>query len=138
MRAIGVSLGFLLITALGCSTPTAPTMTTSGGRTLQALGGFSITAQATRDACSPYTGVAKGACQQLVALDCDSAAGGQGKACQDAVGRFVAATGQYPPFLQRVYVSHDPQECAQIRWGCFDAPFLVSFSDATGCGCQQP
>lgn len=93
MRATGVPLAVIVLTVLGCSPPTAPSITTTGSRALQAVGGFSVTTQTNRDACDAYTGAAKGACQQLVALDCDSATGGQGKACQDAVGRFVNATG---------------------------------------------
>lgn len=136
MRVIGAALTVLVITALGCSSPTAPSTTMTGGRALQALGGFSVTTQASRDACGAYTGAAKGACQQLVALDCDSSGSRNAGACQDAIGRFVDATGVYPPFFDRVYISRDPQQCLLIRWACYD-PYPVSFSDSTGCGCQK-
>ena len=37
---------------------------------------------------------------------------------------------------RRTYVSHDPNECAVIRYTC--DPGSTAFSDECGCGCEKP
>ena len=68
--------------------------------------------------------------------DCDPDQGGA-----DCIGVCEPAHGHGPkPHKQkcgdpdRSYVSHDPDQCAAIRFKCADGE--VAFFDACGCGCE--
>jgi hypothetical protein len=99
------------------------------------------TPQGVGQACGGFAGTAcpKG----LVCVDdpsdsCDPNNGGR-----DCIGICQEDTKPTPDNSNRYYVSHDPNECAVIRFVCpppgsANADKTQYFGDSSGCGCETP
>lgn len=127
-------LTLTIVVTIGCSYPATPS---APGRVVMSRTGevSSLSQQTHNTICDAYGGEAQGLCHALLAMDCDSAEGGKGEACDRLIREFRDVTGELPPFLNRFYVARDPAVCQAILFVCEQG--LEAFYDASGCGCQR-